>query len=439
MDQPGRFDRIMSWALPAIAAATPLVIVYSLQRPNVGQAYFFILATFMAAAAQGGAWAFDFSPMPRRLRAPLFLFALGAVAVLASLPASRSQIFSLKQLLLPAAGVLFYMLVTASPLRRAILPRVSLAMMAVGGLLAIYGIGQHFGLEILNYSDVVRKNAVIATIGHPNYLSSVLGPIVFLTVSMYFSTRRKAWGIPALGLVLLCLCCIILARTRSIWLGLAVATLFMFAGGALYSRRNRAARPIVGKLGLGILVSLIGLVLFGGIVTLSGNPIGLKERLGSQKEISSRFFYWNAAIDLGRERPVFGRGYAMFDPEFWPYVLRQQKTDMGKYYRDMFPAVSGTNPGHAHNEYIEAFFETGVFGLTALVALLGFFLCYGWLAMMREPDERAAFQRLAVLCALVLMCVDASLAFPWRLPVSLIMLMLTLAWIHEFIHDDETT
>lgn len=433
----GRFDRIMGWALPAIAAATPLVIVYALQRPNVGQSYFFILATLAAAGAQGLAWALGRSPFPRRVSMPFWLILFNAMAVILSLTASRSAVYSLKQALLPLAGVLFFMLIAVSPLRRTILVWSTLAMIAVGMLLAIYGIGQHFGLEILNYSEVVRKNEVIATIGHPNYLSSVLGPIVFLTVSVYFSLKKRIWGIPALGLVLLCLCCIILARTRSIWLGLAVATGFMFIGGAVYSVRNKAARPIVGKLGLGILAAMCGVAVFIGLVALSGKPIGLRERLGSGKEISSRFFYWNAAIDLGRQRPVFGQGYAMFDPEFWSYALEHQKSEIGKYYFDMLPAISGTNPGHAHNEYIETFCEEGVFGLTALVALMAFYLYFGWLAMMRQTDERAAFQRLAVLCALVLMLIDAALAFPWRLPVSLIMLALVLAWIHEFVYSEE--
>ncbi|MCE5228441.1 O-antigen ligase family protein [bacterium] len=439
IEQPAvatRFDRIMSWIVPAIAALTPLVIVYGLQRPNVGQSYFFIIAVRAATAAQGIAWTLGWSAFPRRLRLPFWLIALNAATVLASLPVSNNVVFSIKQLLLPIAGVLFFMLVTVSPQRRAILTRVTLAMIAIGAVLALVGIGQHFGIKFLAYSEQVRKNVVTATIGHPNHLSSVLGPLVFFIVSLYYASRRRGLAVPALALVILCLCCIILARTRSIWLGLILGMTAMFIGGFFYMLRNRAAAPLVGKAGIGALVAICGVAVFAMLMPVLGHPIDLQERLGSKKEISSRFFYWNAAIDMGRERPILGRGYAMFDPQFWTYTLNHQKTAMGKYYNDVLPAISGTIPGHPHNEYLEVFCEQGLFGLVALLALMGFFLYYGWLCVMREPDPDRAMQQLAIWCALVLILTDAMLAFPWRLPVSLVMLTLTLAWLYEFIYSE---
>lgn len=439
MDMPASpFDRIMSWIVPAIAAITPLVVIRSLKTPDVGQSCFFIVAVCAATAAQGSAWALGRSQFPRKWRLPFWLIALNALAVLVSLHDSQNAWFSLRQLRLPLAGALFLMLIAVSPARRKVLARATTAMIFVGAVLAVLGIAQYFGIQIpgVVYTGQIHKNVVNATIGHPNHLSSVLGPIVFLIVSMYYALRRNRLAVPAIGLVLLCLCCIILARTRSIWLGLTVGAIAMGVGGVCYMLRNRAARPLMARVGIGALIAIGGLAAFGAMMSVIGHGIDLRERLGSKNEISSRFFYWNAAIDMGRERPVFGNGYAMFDPKFWTYALQHQKSEMGKYYSDVMPAISGTNPGHAHNEYLEVFCEQGLFGLTALLALMGFFLYYGWLRMMRETDPRAAFQQLAVLCALVLTMVDAMLSFPWRLPASMIMLVIVLGWMIEFIYDE---
>lgn len=436
-DKPSIFDRIMSWIVPAIAAATPLIVIRTLKTPDVGQSYFFVIAVCAAVATQGVAWVMGWSEFPRRWRLPFWLIALNGVTILISLAYSQNAWFSLRQLRLPLAGVLFLLLIAVSPLRRKLLTRATAGMIVVGALLAMFGIAQYFGIQIpgVVYSEQVHKNVVNATIGHPNHLSSVLGPMVFLTVSMYYAWRKNLLAVPAIGLVLLSLCCIILARTRSIWLGMMIATAAMAIGGICYILRNRSARPLLAQAGIGALIALGGLVVFGVLVGMTGRGIDFRERLGSKKEISSRFFYWNAAIDLGGERPLFGNGYAMFDPKFWTYALEHQKTDMSKYYSDVMPAISGTNPGHAHNEYLEVFCEQGFFGLTALLALMGFFLYYGWLRMIREPDAHAAFQQLAVLCALVLTMVDASLSFPWRLPVSMIVLVLILGWMIEFIYS----
>ncbi len=435
-DRVSPFDRIMSWIIPVVAAATPLVVIRSLKTPDVGQAYFFIAVVCAAAAAQGAAWALGWSPFPRRWRLPFWLVALNAVSVLASLPQSQNAWFSLRQLRLPLAGALFLMLIAVAPARRRALTRATAALILVGAVLAVFGIAQYFGVQIpgVVYTEQIHKNVVNATIGHPNHLSSVLGPIVFLTVGMFYGWRRNWLAIPALGLVLLSLCCIVLARTRSIWLGLLVGAFAMGVGGVCYMLRNRAARPLLSRVGLSALIALGGLAVFGVLVSMVGHGIDLQERLGSKKEISSRFFYWNAAIDMGRRRPLFGNGYAMFDPGFWNYALDHQKSPMGKYYSDAMPAISGTNPGHAHNEYLEVFCEQGLFGLVALLAFMGYFLYYGWLRLMREPDALAAMQQLAVFCALVLTLVDAALSFPWRLPVSMMVLVIVLGWMIEFMN-----
>ena len=91
MDQAAnnRYNRLMGWALPAIAALTPLVVIYLLVRPNVGQAYFFQGATLLALAGLGLAWILGWRELPGR---PHFVgWALGLNAAAALLNGAISE------------------------------------------------------------------------------------------------------------------------------------------------------------------------------------------------------------------------------------------------------------------------------------------------------------------------------------------------------------
>jgi O-antigen ligase len=100
----------------------------------------------------------------------------------------------------------------------------------------------------------------------------------------------------------------------------------------------------------------------------------------------------------------------------------------------MLHSISGRIPEHVHNEYLEVFAEQGFVGLILLTALLAYFAWFGALAILREPSPALALQNVAVYGAFIVMLVDAVFSFPWRLPVSLIVFMIVLAWMHETIY-----
>ena len=107
---------------------------------------------------------------------------------------------------------------------------------------------------------------------------------------------------------------------------------------------------------------------------------------------------------------------------------------MGAYFEDVIPAISGSNPEHVHNEYLEVLSEQGWAGLLPLLAFVVFFLQFGYLRLVREPDPREMFRQAAIYAALVVILVDALLSFPWRLPVSLVVSAIVFAWVYEFIY-----
>jgi O-antigen ligase len=432
------YDRINSWLLPAIMGLTPLVVIYALPRPNTGQAFFFMICVLAATLSLGLAWIMGWRPLPGRITIPAGLIALIGLSFVGSLMASQNMLFSVKMGMLPFCGFLFFGLVVLSPQRRLILERSRLVLIVVATLLAVYGILQQFGYEFLRYSSQIEKNKVIATLGHPNYLASALGPILFIALSFVFA-QKKLLGKLLGGLAIFTiLFCITLARTRGVWLGLFLGLLFFFVIGTRYCILHKAGLRWISAVFLGSLLMVIALstALFVVLPAFHAG-IDLKERIISDKEIKSRIFYWRAAIDLALQHRVLGLGYAMFDPHFWDYTLEQQDTEAGPFYYDVLPAISGRTPGHVHNEYLEVLAEQGFAGFIPLAALLVFFLFFCYFGIMARDDPRAAMQSVAVYGSFVTILIDAMFAFPWRLPVSLIVFMVVIAWLYETIYPSD--
>ena len=433
------YDRIMGWVLPAIVAVTPFVYSIVLGIPHMAQTFFFQVVTSIAFAGLGVAWMMGWRRIPRRLDPFVYLILFMGLAVGLSVIQSKSVVFSIKKMLLPLSALMFFTMLVLQPDRRRVFQRIVNVLMVVGGALALYGIVQYFGFDFLQYSSEVEKNRVIATIGHPNYLASVLGPIVFAALGVIYARRRFGWTLLCSGLIFVILYCIMLARTRAVWLGLIVGVVGFILIGMRYGIRHRIGLREIRRLGVGIGLVVVGLVVgIHFVLQVLNAPIDVVERIRSDKEIRSRLYYWNAAIDKGFEKPVFGQGYAMYDTLFWDYALDQQKTPLGPYYYDVIPAISGGNPGNVHNEYLEVFCEQGFVGLSALFALLGFFVFFGYCSIMRNPDPHWVFQILAMYGALLMILVDAMFSFPWHLPISLLIFTIILAWLYDAIHPQTT-
>lgn len=431
------FDRLMGWLLLAIVAATPFAIVTNLGRPTPGQAFFFQAATLGALALVGVGWMTGRRALPQRPTFGVWLVLLNGAAVLLSLGASSQWLFSLKQALLPICGFIFFGLLVAQPRRRRLLGRILKVLVIVGAVEGGIGLLQHLGVDPVNFRSH-EKNMVMGTLGHPNFLASLLGPVLFIVLGLALTRPGVAWKAAGGALAFLILLCVTLAQTRGMWLGLVLGLLAMALLGARYSVRRGLGLRWMAGLAVGALVIAAGL----GIVVFRVLPnynrgVDMERRVTSSYEVKSRFFYWRAAVDMAMAKKLFGQGYGMFDPQFWSYNLELQKSPLGQYYYDVLPTVTGTTPGHVHNEYLEVLAEEGLAGLLALAGLLGFFLCFGYWAIMAQPDAALGLRGAALYGACVTCLVDAVFGFPWRLPVSLLVFVVLLALLYDLIYPQE--
>jgi O-antigen ligase len=206
-----------------------------------------------------------------------------------------------------------------------------------GLLVTFYGILQGLGADPVGWK--IDYNPFITTLGNPNFTSGFLGlsgiAILYLVIA---AKDRKYQVVYAVGL---------LANLYILWRSGSIQGVFGFLIGAtvivliklwLISKRY-------GQIGLA------GAVLAGAPVALAVVNIGPLANKLYQGTLRNRFDYWNAAIGMFKDYPVFGVGIDRFGESYRQYAVQNQ-------------VVQGQMADNAHSIYMQLL-ATG--GLTLFI------------------------------------------------------------------------
>ena len=157
---------------------------------------------------------------------------------------------------------------------------------------------------------------------------------------------------------------LILSYTRAGWISLAAATLF---GAAMVFRLRLWHMLTV----LGFVVALV-MVNFDDIFyqlyqNKQNSAEGFEKHLESVSNVRNdvsnleRVNRWAAAINMVKEKPLFGFGPGAYSFTYAPYQDPEFKTPITTAFGDQ---------GHAHSEYLNPLAETGWIGLATFLALI---------------------------------------------------------------------
>ncbi len=236
--------------------------------------------------------------------------------------------------------------------------------------------------------------------------AALLGIIVFaLQFAARSAARRRI--VPWLILAVLCL-----AMARSATVIAAAAAVALVALAIVLLRR--ANTPRARRLTYGGLMALtIG---FAGLVV--GFQAQLLALLGKDPDLTGRLDIWATVIDLAQQRPVFGWGWV----SHWvPWVAPF----------DTLVTRNGVLQLHAHNAWIDVWFQLGVIGLLVFGALVLSVVARSWaLAVDRPqtgPSTIGSFTTASALPTLVLAALLVQSLAESRLLVEFGMLFLVIA------------
>ena len=190
----------------------------------------------------------------------------------------------------------FLMLASAVSASRRVLQRYSISLVAVGSILSLYGILQSLGVDFYEYNNAYATN-VFGTFGNPNFQSAFMG--ITGTVALTWVCFSRIQLIIKLGLI--------------IFVGLAVYNIYLSSEQGYLTLLAGFTSAVVIFL-LSVKQKILGYFVLGfggvaGLLVLTGifNKGPLADVI-YKSSLQARSFYWEAAVRMMTDHPIFGVG-----------------------------------------------------------------------------------------------------------------------------------
>lgn len=252
---------------------------------------------------------------------------------------------------------------------------VYVAGIAVGAIMTIYGVLQHFGHDFVKWNN--PYNSIISTVGNPDFAAGILAVFLVLAFVSVFASNWKIWVKVCAGLLsAIILQVISWSQARQGLLSFGVAGgLFL----VIWIWQKNKYLGVVGTIGY-IFVFALGLL---GIFKHGPLAVALYKRT-----VTIRGYYWRAGIEMFKSHPWFGVG-----PDRYGAYFRQ-------YREPGYPLNYGYDitSTAAHNVIIEIVATCGVFVGVAYLGILGF-VVYRGIVGIKNAQGKARLLIAGVFCA----------------------------------------
>ncbi len=229
-----------------------------------------------------------------------------------------------------------------------------------GLLLSFYGLLQGIGADPVGWK--IDYNPFITTLGNPNFTSGFLGlsGIAILYQALIAKDHKYQVGY-AIGL---------LVNLYILWRSGSIQGVFGFAIGAtiLILVKLWVTNKRYGQIGLAV-AGIAGTPVALAVVNIG--PLASKLYQGTLK---NRIDYWNAAIGMFRDHPIFGVGVDRF----------------GEYYRQyasQIQVVQGQNTDNAHSVYMQILATGGLTLFVPYILLVLFITFIGLRSLFKNQGE----------------------------------------------------
>lgn len=244
---------------------------------------------------------------------------------------------------------------------------VTWVLIVLGGIEAIWGLRQIYGLAVSNHS----LYALTGSFYNPGPYSGYLAMIFPLCLHEWLNLRKKmerTWVeqgkyYMTLGVMLLILCVLPAGMSRSAWIAAAISGVWVYGMHASWGSRLKEIRKrYKRKVGLvciagGVIIIMIGYALFQ-LKATSAN---------------GRLFMWKVSALTIAESPVIGHGIGNFVSA---YGRAQEDYFANGEYSETEELVAGS-PEYAFNEYLQVAVEYGIPFLLVVSLVIGFCLWRG--------------------------------------------------------------
>ena len=283
-------------------------------------------------------------------------------------------------------------LVTVSAVRRYEQVHVMVALAVVGlSIAALYGCYQgYIGVEVVPSQQDMNLNAdmpgrVYSFFDNPNNFAEQLAMLLPLDLALFLNSR---WRGKILSFISLCLGVAAIGFTygRASWIGLALAVLVFLA------LVNWRLVPVLVVLGL-LAVPFLPESIYNRILT-----IGNTEDTSTQY----RFAIYDTTKNLMKD--------------YWLRGVGLGNDVMAKVFQTYPTIFDGSYPIHTHNNYLQMWGETGIWGILAFLGLLLWQFKQAMRALFSQPDRRVKFMLAAAVGGFCGISVVSLAEYTWFYP-----------------------
>jgi len=244
-----------------------------------------------------------------------------------------------------------------------------------GLVFSIYGIIQISGKDFVSWNN--PYNAVIATVGNPNFASALMAIFSVLAFSILFVKNfSNTFKVLAIVCIAMSVTGIVSSDSRQGLVSLAFAIAF-FSSIYLYSSRRKLGWVVISLSALSSVLAIAGMLQKGPLAALLYKP-----------SVSVRGFYWDAAIEMFKNYPLTGVGF-----DHYGYFFKELRSV--EYPLRYGFDLTSTN---AHNTFLQMFSTGGILlGLSYLILVISTLII--GLKLVKDSDSNQRIISLGLLSA----------------------------------------
>ena len=309
------------------------------------------------------------------------------------------------------------------------------ALLVAGFLSSLYGLLQYLGVLPGPYGGTGLKET-ISTMGNRNYLGGFLSYLLFPSVILVVSPRRKWVRVVASLMIAFCFGMAMLVQQTAVVVVLVVAAIALLIGLIVFRptatlRKNRFWLLLLAAL---LVVTFLVEAPSGplnSVVGLSADGDSWIGRVWQAYAGKARSWDWWVGWEMFKDSPVTGVGLGHYKLEFLEYKAVFLATPRGENY-DFYIARAA----QAHNEYVQVLAETGILGGLAVVGLIVVLAVSVWLRILRSKRPEHRLELLLLACGIIPALVHALVSFPAHLPSSSLVFIVLIGIAHSRAYGD---
>ncbi len=283
---------------------------------------------------------------------------------------------------------------------------VTWVLIVLGGMEAIWGLRQIYGLAVSNHSLYALTGSFYNPGPYSGYLAMIFPLCLYEWLNLKEKTERtwveQGKYYVALGVMLLILCVLPAGMSRSAWIAAAISGIWVYGMHVSWgSKLKEFGRKYKKKL---VLACIVGSV----IIIVAGYALFQLKATSA----NGRLFMWKISSMAIAESPLIGHGTGNFVSA---YGRAQENYFANGEFSEMEELVAGS-PEYAFNEYLQVAMEYGIPFLLVISLVIAFCLWKG-----------SSEERIGICGGVISFLVFAFSSYPMQIPGFAVTFYLLLA------------